>query len=44
MSKQNKKIVKMIDVGAKKVTKRIAEAESFIKLSANTKKKFIKIK
>ena len=25
MSKQNKKIVKMIDVGAKKVTKRIAE-------------------
>ena len=34
MSKQNKKIVKMIDVGAKKVTKRIAEAESFIKANA----------
>ncbi len=44
MSKQNKKIVKMIDVGAKKVTKRIAEAESFIKLSANTKKKIYKNK
>ena len=39
MSKQNKKDVKMIDVGSKKVTRRTAVAEAFIKLSSNTKKK-----
>ena len=44
MSKQNKKDVKMIDVGSKKVTRRTAVAEAFIKLSSNTKKKIYKNK
>ena len=44
MSKQTNKSVKMIDVGSKKVTKRVAVAEAFIKLSANTKKKIYKNK
>ena len=39
MSKQIKKNVKMIDVGNKKTTKRIAIAEAFINLNTNTKKK-----
>ena len=39
MSEQNKKNVKMIDVGTKKVTKRTAIAEAFINLSSNTKNK-----
>ncbi len=44
MSKQNKKNVKMIDVGAKKVTKRIAIAEAFINLNTATKEKIYKDK
>ena len=44
MSKQNKKNVKMIDVGAKKVTKRIAIAEAFINLNTSTKEKIYKDK
>ena len=44
MSKQNKKDVKMIDVGLKKVTKRVAVAEAFINLNSNTKKKIYKNK
>ena len=36
MSKQIKKNVKMIDVGNKKTTKRIAIAEAFINLNTNT--------
>ena len=44
MSKQNKKKVKMINVGEKKVTKRLATAEAFISLSATTKKKIYKNK
>ena len=44
MSKQNKKNVKMIDVGDKKVTKRIAIAEAFINLNAATKEKIYKDK
>ena len=42
MSKQIKKNVKMIDVGAKKITKRTAIAEAFINLSSNTKKRIHK--
>ena len=42
MSKQNKKNVKMIDVGTKKVTKRIAIAEAFINLNTATKEKIYK--
>ena len=44
MSKQNKKNVKMIDVGDKKVTKRIAIAEAFINLNTTTKEKIYKDK
>ena len=44
MSKQIKKNVKMIDVGNKKTTKRIAVAEAFINLSAATKEKIYKNK
>ena len=44
MSKQNKKNVKMIDVGTKKVTKRIAIAEAFINLNTTTKEKIYKDK
>ena len=44
MSEQNKKNVKMIDVGTKKVTKRTAIAEAFINLSSNTKNKIYKNK
>jgi len=44
MSKQNKKNVKMIDVGDKKVTKRIAIAEAFINLNTATKEKIYKDK
>ena len=44
MSKQNKKNVKMIDVGAKKITKRIAIAEAFINLNTATKEKIYKDK
>ena len=44
MSKQNKKNVKMIDVGTKKVTKRIAIAEAFINLNTATKEKIYKDK
>ena len=42
MSKQIKKNVKMIDVGAKKITKRTAIAEAFINLSSDTKKRIHK--
>ena len=44
MSKQNKKDVKMIDVGLKKVTKRVAVAEAFINLNTATKEKIYKDK
>ena len=44
MSKQTNKNVKMIDVGNKKVTKRIAIAEAFIILSTSTKEKIYKDK
>ena len=44
MSKQTKKTVKMIDVGSKKVTKRVAVAEAFINLNAVTKEKIYKNK
>ena len=44
MSKQIKKNVKMIDVGGKKTTKRIAVAEAFINLSTVTKEKIYKNK
>ena len=44
MSKQNKKNVKMIEVGDKKVTKRIAIAEAFINLNTATKEKIYKDK
>ena len=44
MSKQNKKDVKMIDVGLKKVTKRVAVAEAFIHLNDSTKNKIYKNK
>ena len=44
MSKQIKKNVKMIDVGGKKITKRIAVAEAFINLSTSTKEKIYKNK
>ena len=44
MSKQNKKNVKMIDVGAKKITKRTAIAEAFINLNNVTKEKIYKDK
>ena len=39
MSKQTNKSVKMIDVGSKKVTKRVAVAEAFIHLNDSTKNK-----
>ena len=42
MSKQIKKNVKMIDVGAKKITKRTAIAEALINLSSDTKKRIHK--
>ena len=44
MSKQIKKNVRMIDVGSKKVTKRVAVAEAFINLNAVTKEKIYKNK
>ncbi len=44
MSKQIKKNVKMIDVGEKKITKRVAVAEAFINLSTSTKEKIYKNK
>ena len=44
MSKQIKKNVKMIDVGSKKVTKRVAVAEAFINLNSSTKNKIYKNK
>ena len=44
MSKQIKKNVKMIDVGSKKTTKRVAVAEAFINLNAVTKEKIYKNK
>ena len=44
MSEQIKKSVKMIDVGSKKTTKRIAVAEAFINLSDNTKENIYKNK
>ena len=44
MSKQTNKNVKMIDVGNKKVTKRIAIAEAFIILGTSTKEKIYKDK
>ena len=44
MSKQTNKNVKMIDVGNKKVTKRIAIAEAFINLNIATKEKIYKDK
>ena len=44
MSKQTEKTVKMIDVGSKKTTKRIAVAEAFINLSTTTKEKIYKNK
>jgi len=44
MSKQIKKNVRMIDVGSKKVTKRVAVAEAFINLNVNTKNKIYKNK
>ena len=44
MSKQIKKNVKMIDVGGKKITKRMAIAEAFINLSTSTKEKIYKNK
>ena len=42
MSKQTNKSVKMIDVGSKKVTKRVAVAEAFIHLNDSTKNKIYK--
>ena len=44
MSKQIKKNVRMIDVGSKKVTKRVAVAEALINLNVNTKNKIYKNK
>ena len=44
MSKQIKKNVKMIDVGSKKTTKRVAVAEAFINLNDITKEKIYKNK
>ena len=44
MSKQTKKNVKMINVADKKVTKRIAVAESFVNLNTSTKEKIYKDK
>ena len=44
MSKQTNKSVKMIDVGSKKVTKRVAVAEAFIHLNDSTKNKIYKNK
>jgi len=44
MSKQTKKIVKMIDVANKKVTKRTAIAEAFVNLNKSTKEKIYKDK
>ena len=44
MSKQTKKNVKMIDVGFKKVTKRVAVAEAFVNLNTATKEKIYKDK
>ena len=44
MSKQTNKSVKMIDVGSKKVTKRVAVAEAFINLNYSTKNKIYKNK
>ena len=44
MSKQIKKNVRMIDVGSKKVTKRVAVAEAFIHLNDSTKNKIYKNK
>ena len=44
MTKKKKKNVKMIDVGAKKITKRTAIAEAFINLNNVTKEKIYKDK
>ena len=44
MSKQTNKSVKMIDVGSKKVTKRVAVAAAFIHLNDSTKNKIYKNK